>query len=138
MKETKLFYDGLMTETSDGMLLRASKCHSCGKIQYPSKHVCPQCAGDECDEISIGKYGKLFSFTTTYAPVSKMKPPVTVGYIQLDEGVRVFAPLKQSESAAYEIGMDMELETAPLWEEEENIILGYTYKMKDSEKEAAK
>ena len=121
-------------QTESGPALRATRCLKCGKIQFPAKTLCTDCLDEESEDIPVGKYAKIFSFTTTYGQVSRMESPVTAAFLELPEGIRVFAPLKKEENIIYEIGTDMELDIDDLWEEENAIITGYVYKVR---KEAA-
>ena len=127
--ERELFHDGLVHEGADGPSLIGKKCCACGRIIFPNGKVCPVCNGKETEDVLMGRTGKLFSFTTTYGPVAKMKPPIAVGYIETPEGVRVFAPLRIEEGKPFEIGMDMVLEVADLWEEDGVIKTGYQYRI---------
>ena len=124
--ERKIFNENLVAQTENGPALIAKKCLACGRIQFPQKGVCPYCLGEENEDVLIGRHAKLFSFTTTYSPAANFKPPFTVGYLSLPEGVRVFSQLK--DDVPLEIGMDMELEIADLWEENDCIVTGYRYR----------
>ncbi len=128
MKEKRMFYPDLFTETENGPRLIAGKCTKCGKIRFPQTGVCPNCLNESSERVYVGEKGKLFSFTTTYGPVAKLEPPFTIGYVDLPEGVRIFAQLELEQDFKYEIGMDMELETADLWEEEDAVVTGYRYR----------
>lgn len=125
----ELFHDGLVSEGADGPSLIGKKCRACGRILFPNGQVCPDCGGKENDPVLMGRTGRLFSYTITYGPVAKRKPPLAVGYVETPEGVRVFAPLRMEEDKSFTIGMDMELEIADLWEEDGVVKTGYQYKI---------
>lgn len=128
MKEKRVFHDGLIAETEGGTRLIGRKCKKCGKIQFPQKGVCMYCLSDDGEDVLIGEHAKLFSFTTTYSPAANFQPPFTVGYLELPEGVRIFSQIREEEDVSLRIGMDMELELADLWEEEDAVVTGYRYK----------
>lgn len=126
MKERKMFHEGLIKETEDGVFLRAARCSKCGKIQFPAKDLCTECLSEEKEEQLIGNRGTIYTVTTTYSPVSGFLPPLTIAYVETKEGLRVFAPLK-TEEEPYEIGMEVELSIADLWEEKDAVVTGYRY-----------
>ncbi len=128
MKEKRMFYPDLFAETEDGPRLIAGKCTKCGRIMFPQAGVCEGCLNESLETVYVGERAKLFSFTTTNAPATHFEPPFTIGYLDLPEGVRVFSQLKMDNDVEYEIGMDMELEIADLWEEEDAIVTGYRYR----------
>ena len=128
MNEKKMFHEDLFVETEQGIFLIAKKCSECGNIQFPQKGFCQKCLNEQLDDVLIGQKGTLFSFTTTFGKFSNMTGPFDVGYIELPEGIRVFAPIRKEETEEYAIGMEMELEEADLWEEEDTVITGYRYR----------
>lgn len=129
--EKMMFHENLVRESGLGAYLIGKQCRKCGNIVFPTGKFCTDCLCEEMDEALFGQTGKLFSFTTTYGPVAKMKPPFAVGYIETPEGVRVFAPLRIEEGKPFEVGMDMVLEVAELWEEDGVSFTGYQYKIAD-------
>lgn len=128
MSEREKFHEDLFTETAEGVFLIARKCDKCGNIQFPQKGFCQKCLDNNMKDILIGNKGKLFSYTTTYGKAAQLEGPFDVGYVMLPEGIRVFAPVRKKEDEDYEIGMDMELETADLWEEAGVIKTAYRYR----------
>lgn len=126
-----MFHEGLVCESGLGTYLIGKKCRKCGNIVFPTGKFCTDCLSEEMDEALFGQTGTLFSFTTTYGPVAKMKPPFAVGYIETPEGVRVFAPLRLEENRPFRIGMKMALEVAELWNEDGVSYTGYQYRIAD-------
>jgi uncharacterized OB-fold protein len=61
-------------------------------------------------------------------PVHYFDPPHAMGYIELPEGIRIFAPLTEWEEKQLEVGMEMELVVGKLWENNENEVIGYKFK----------
>ncbi len=127
----ELFREGIVREIEGGVCLVGKRCTKCGHMIFPIGKFCTQCLNEETEEMAFGQTGTLFSFTTTYGPVSKRKPPLAVGYIETDDGVRVFAPLHLEEDRPFEIGMKMKLEIADLWEEDDVAYTGYQYRIAD-------
>lgn len=130
--ERKMFHDGLVTDTEQGPSLIGKECPQCGYIQFPNGKICEKCGCDRLEDIPVGRTGTPFSYTTTYSPVQKLKPPFACGYVELPEGLHVFAPLRYEDAEAFEIGKTVELEIADLWQENDAVITGYRYRLADS------
>jgi hypothetical protein len=100
IRDTKVhgFADGL----ERGELL-ASKCTSCGAVQYPPRSDCPRCFGTEFEWFPVHGVGKLVSFTSVFVTpdhftpdLSKTAPfssygyqPAPVGIVEMEDGLRV-------------------------------------------------
>src|ERR1700681_1657637 len=79
-------------ETADGCSLRGSACSQCGRKFFPRRKICLGCAGQRMEETLLAPHGKLYSFSTVH--VSSSRPtPYTLGYIDLDDGLRLLATL---------------------------------------------
>jgi len=61
-------------------------------------------------------------------PSTRFISPYAIGYVDMPEGVRVFAPLKAEEGKPFKIGMEMEVVIDELWQEEDRRIVGYKFK----------
>ena len=127
MTERQMFYENLFVETEDGPFLVAKKCGGCGNIQFPQKGFCQKCLSADMQDVHLGQKGKLFTYTTTYGDAAQRKGPFDVGYIELPEGIRVFAPIGKKTEEKYEIGMEMELKIIDLWEEDGIVKTAYSY-----------
>ena len=55
-------------------------------------------------------------------PVYHFTPPHAMGYIELPEGIRIFAPISGWKGKQLKIGMEMELIIDTLWEKDKNEI----------------
>jgi uncharacterized OB-fold protein len=60
-------------------------------------------------------------------PALHFKPPYAVGYVELPEGVRVFAPLEMVDDRPFKVGMEMEVRVDPLWHEGETAVIGFRF-----------
>ena len=101
----------LASSSSDDNHLIGSQCQSCGAVAFPRRVVCHRCLSDNMVEIPLSRRGRLASFTVAWAAPEGVKPPVTMGYIDLPEGVRLFSMLTGHEPSreAWEVGQEMEL-----------------------------
>jgi uncharacterized OB-fold protein len=82
-------------------------------------------------EIPLSKRGKLASFTVAWAAPEGIKLPLTLGYIDLPEGVRILSMVTCSEPAkdALELGQDMDLVFEEIRiDEDGNHIMAFKFK----------
>lgn len=101
----------LSTSKEDEDYLIGSKCQSCGATAFPKRVVCHKCMSDNVTEVQLSKRGKLESFTVAWAAPEGIDPPVIQGYVDLPEGVRVFARMTGCEPSkdALKFGQEMEI-----------------------------
>nr|WP_263327751.1 OB-fold domain-containing protein [Neobacillus sp. Marseille-Q6967] len=73
------------------------ECAQCQKKFIQRKWVCPDCQHTEFDQKEINGEGKVFSFTRIHISSSEFAhlTPYTVALIDLEDGVRVTARLKE-------------------------------------------
>ncbi len=122
--------EGAFTETSEGGVLIGNKCKACGQPFFPKAKLCFACLTDDMEEVSLSRRGKLYSYTIGRMASLHFQPPYVLGYIDMPEGVRVFAPLEfeESEYRNIKIGMEMEVAIKKLWDEGDKEIIGYKFK----------
>jgi len=119
--------DDIFKEGPSGISLVAYQCASCRKIAFPKTDYCVSCLNTEMKEIELSRHGTLYSYTTTYYPVSKFKPPHTIGLIDLPEGVRILAPLVTSDKG-FKVGAEMEMVIDTVWIENDEEVIGYKFR----------
>ena len=122
------FREGLFAVDAHDAYLIGNRCQQCNQLFFPAKPFCFSCLSKNMEPSGIGRSGTLYSFTTCHMPSGRFKPPYQVGWIDLQEGVRIFAPLKVRRNQTLEIGMRMELVIDELWREGKSSIIGYKYK----------
>lgn len=96
--------------------LQGSRCPSCSVVVYPADEVCPRCGGPAEPTVLKGA-GTLWTWTVQrYAPKSppyQVPPggfePFAVGYVELEEGVRVAAVIEVDDLDRIRIGMPLTL-----------------------------
>jgi uncharacterized OB-fold protein len=120
--------EGTFVEGPEGGVLLANKCKSCGQAFFPKAVFCLTCLNDEMEELRLSRRGRLYTYTIGRLPSMHFVPPYAIGYVDMPEGVRIFAPLNMTEDKPLRIGMDMEVVIETLWQEGDNEIIGYRFK----------
>jgi uncharacterized protein len=114
--------DGVFTWPSDEPQLIGSRCRACGMTTFPAQESCARCASTEMDEHLLPRRGVLWAWTTQDfpppsppygGPTGDAFEPYGIGYVQLDDDVRVESRLTTADPAALRIGMAMELVILP-------------------------
>lgn len=97
--------------------LKGYKCKRCGHIWFPKFLPCPNpdCWSEEMEVIPLSRRGKVYSATDVYVGQPSMREymPLTVGYVDLPEGIRIFTQL-EGEIGSFQCGDQVELNTGPV------------------------
>lgn len=106
-------WDGLFGEDARGPYLVGGRCAACGFITLGARPICPACLaeGTMGDE-PIGRTGTLYTATVIHQAPAGFAAPYAVGYVDLDDGVRVFAHIETKPRPA--IGSPVRLTLAAL------------------------
>lgn len=104
--------DGLFPWPADPRRPRlyAGRCVGCGRLFFPVRAACGACGRVGLDRVEVGPRGTLHTFTVCHSGAPGLEVPYAVGYVDLPEGLRVFAPLAGGELF---LGAPMELEIVP-------------------------
>lgn len=109
-QDTAFFWEGLQA----GKLL-IQRCAACHTLRHPPGPACTHCHSLDWDSVESSGRGKLFSFVIMHnAQYEAFDYPHPVGLIELDEGVRIVAPLTEAKLDELEIGMAMEAVIEPV------------------------
>lgn len=126
--------EGLFTWPSDTPRLIASRCKKCGTPAFPKSPYCvnPDCEKnpDNIETIELSNRAKLYTYAVQTYPIPepfKMEPfePFPLGMLDFPEGLRILGMLTTDQ---VKIGMDMEMTTRKLWEDEQNEYLTWAWK----------
>jgi uncharacterized OB-fold protein len=120
--------EGIFIEDADGGRLVGNKCKSCGQFFFPKARFCFTCFNKDMEEAVLSRRGRLYSYTIAHMPSTHFQPPYAIGFVDLPEGVRVFAPLKMIDDKPFKVGMDMEVVIERLWQEDDKQVIGYKFK----------
>ncbi len=126
--------EGLFTWPSDQPRLIASRCKKCGTPAFPKS---PYCTNPDCEKnpenvevIELSNRAKLYTYAVQAYPMPepfRMEPfePFPLGMLDVPEGLRILGMLTTDK---VEIGMEMEMTTRKLYEDEENEYLTWAWK----------
>lgn len=119
---------GLFVEGPDGWRLIGSRCRACGQSFFPkAKAICLNCESDDLEEVLIAPTGTLYSWAPSNVPTAHFRPPFTVGYVTLENGVRIGAQLIEAEGKPFRIGMPMRARMQTLWQDGDTEVFGYRF-----------
>jgi uncharacterized OB-fold protein len=114
--------EGIFTWPADDPQLIGSRCSACGIVTFPAQDSCPRCASTQMAQHLLPRRGRLWAWTTQGFPppsppyagaTGDAFEPYGIGYVQLDDEVKVEARLTEADADALRIGMDMELVLVP-------------------------
>jgi len=122
--------EGLFTWQTEEPHLIGVRCLSCGECFFPTQLTCSYCSSSNMEEMMLSRRGKLDLYTCSRYPTPGYSgsSPLCIGFIRLPEGIKVIAPLTESDIDRLEIGMDMEMiiRTVAL-DEHGNDLLGFAF-----------
>lgn len=127
MANTVPISEGAFVVGAEGGILLANKCKSCGQVFFPKAVFCLTCLNEDMQELKLSRKGKLYSYTIGHMPSTHFMPPYAIGFVDMPEGVKIFAPLKMTEDKPFKIGMDMEVVIEKLWQEGDTEVIGYKF-----------
>ena len=95
--ESSIGYSIFVNRTDAGLAhLRGSRCAVCGDIRFPARPICPNDLA-ECEHYPIRGTGVIYEVVLVQLAPAGFTAPYRAGYIDLDDGVRVFAHVAQAE-----------------------------------------
>ncbi len=73
----------------------ATRCKECGTLCFPPRADCLKCRKSNVEWVPIDGKGKLITFTEVHfaPPAFQQGTPYLLGVAELDNGLRVFAPI---------------------------------------------
>lgn len=98
----------------DGVHLIGSRCDACGALACPPRRVCATCRSTELSRTRLGQKGRLYTYALVRQAPKEFPTPYVIGYVDLDEGVRIFTRVITGAEKDLRLGMPMTLRAAPL------------------------
>ncbi len=78
-------------------LLVGGRCNECGALVFPRVTVCSTCMSESFSDEPMPDRGNLYSWTAVHVGQPRMHKPIRLGYVDLENGVRVFSHLSANE-----------------------------------------
>jgi uncharacterized OB-fold protein len=100
--------------------LIGSECRSCGQRSWPGRSVCQRCRSADVTPASLATQGRVLTYSTVWVPRPGLEAPYVLGQVLLDDGVRLFAHLRQRGEPATDPSVHMvfaqdERTVPPFW-----------------------
>jgi uncharacterized OB-fold protein len=99
-----------LTEGDDGYLT-GSQCQACKETFFPKRFVCANCFSEKIKEISLGKKGRIVSYTIarTGFPGAAVIPPFISGIVELPYQLRLVTLITGYDFDKVQIGDEVDL-----------------------------
>lgn len=96
--------------------LQIQQCDGCGRFRHPPRYRCPACFSPDWSFVPADDTGTVYSYVVSHRSFDRAwalhVPHVTVA-VELAEGPRVIAALRDVEPDAVSIGMPVRLTVEP-------------------------
>ena len=100
---------GTIDDTGPRPRLLGSECAVCKSRVFPKPKICSVCWSEDLQSIPLATRGKLYSYSIVHAARKGWRAPYAVGYVDLEDGVRVCAPLEGEIANLPQLDSTMEL-----------------------------
>jgi uncharacterized protein len=94
----------LIEKVDRGWQLVGSKCEQCGARYFPRTTVCASCLGRDVSRVHLSAKGRLYTLTTVAMAPPGFSAPYRLGWVDLDDGPRVFGQVIPADSDEPRIG----------------------------------
>ncbi len=106
-------------------VLVGGRCADCGARAFPRPPVCTGCMSETIVAERLPRAGTLYAFSVVHIAPKKWKLPMTIGYVDLTDDVRVFTHL---EGAGLAIGDTVEVALGVVGQDEEGPIESFVFR----------
>ncbi|WP_420639173.1 FAS1-like dehydratase domain-containing protein [Candidatus Poriferisocius sp.] len=104
-QDTDFFWEGSRVGE-----LRIQQCLRCGQLQHPPGVRCPACGSTETGYAVVSGKGTLYSYVVAHHPrVPAFDYPLSIGLVELDEGVRLVSNITDCQPDQLRVGMPLEV-----------------------------
>ena len=84
--------------------LTTSRCRECGRLDWPPRGFCPDCATDDFEWADLPRDGLVYGFTVQETGIpAGFTAPLVFAMVKVG-GLRIFAPVLTREPGALQIG----------------------------------
>jgi len=121
--------DAVQRDAHGRVALVATECNACSKRVFPPTDVCPECMAEDLSNLTLGPRGTLYSWSLVHAAPRGWTLPFVAAYVDMPEGVRVFAHVVGVDPEKLKIDMPVEVCMAVLGKDETNAVVeSYSFK----------
>lgn len=103
-----------MAIEGDQVRLQGCSCAACGTVAFPPRKVCAACRSTDVQHVLLGPGGTLYTYAIVRQAPRDFPTPYVIGYVDLDEGVRVFTRVIAEAERDLRLGLRVSLIAAPL------------------------
>jgi uncharacterized OB-fold protein len=100
-------------------------CLDCGAVAFPRPPVCTGCMRENIAAERLPRQGTLYAFSVVHIAPKIWKTPMTVGYVDLAGGVRVFTHLQ---GGGFAIGDTVEVDIGAVGEDADGPIECFVFR----------
>jgi uncharacterized OB-fold protein len=122
---TLLCGDAAEVSAGGRAVLIGGRCADCGARAFPRPPVCTNCMGENIVAEKLPREGTLYAFSTVHIAPKKWKLPMRIGYVDLEDGVRVFTHLEGDDLA---IGDKVEVGIGVVGQDDAGAIESFVFK----------
>jgi uncharacterized protein len=90
--ERSLGYSIFAADDTENNEIIGSKCPVCGDVRFPARVLCPNDLA-ECERHPVAGQGIIYEVVRVRLAPEGFKAPYWVGYVDLADGVRIFAQI---------------------------------------------
>lgn len=119
--------DSVRNESDGSVRLVGGRCSDCGTLFFPSAPVCPECMSEAVLAADLASNGTLYSWSVVHVAPKGWNTPYIAGYVDLADGVRVFAHITDTDASALEMDMPVSLTTAVLGDDDGVPVESYSF-----------
>lgn len=88
-----------LVDTAQGPALVGTVCRQCGMRAVGRRVVCSRCVSQNVVDEPLARTGILYTFTTLHVGATGSGLPRVIGYVDLDDGVRVLADVRAGDAS---------------------------------------
>ena len=119
--------ESVRNESDGSVRLVGGRCDDCGTLFFPSAHVCPECMSEAVAAADLANDGTLYSWSVVHVAPRGWNTPYIAGYVDLSDGIRVFAHVTGTDASLLEMDMAVSLTTAILGDDDGVPVESYAF-----------
>ncbi len=108
--------------------MMGGECAQCGAKVFPKPKICSACWCTEQRDLALATRGKLYSCSVVHAARRGWPSPYAIAYVDLDDGVRICAPLEADVAQLPALDTTVELIVGTLRSDGDGAVLSHRFK----------